>query len=302
MTEALASTRFADAWRDYLGENGRNTGATKIVRVDYKNFRDQVFAADPKVVRDLVKSIGSGEIYILLNAFDPKNIRALKERLIARSGSLAQMPNVPKIDDTCPDYRTRRDWHTEDKGGYSSTYDMMHFYRWNDDKLGLYSFFDEPIRLMKTISGLAPTAFVDNLPSAGMIDRIEINHYPSGGGGIGFHSDPLDVIKFLLTATLTEYGVDYGRGGFAVGTKDGRILRVEEASPLGSMSGFFPSVCHGVEVIDPEMKEDWDAGKGRWYAGLAMVRTVEAGKREYTKPVANFPTLRQQIAAARPSA
>jgi hypothetical protein len=145
------------------------------------------------------------------------------------------------------------------------------------------------------LSGITPDAVAGNRPSDGIVDRVEISHYPTGIGGIAFHSDPLMAQRFQLTLTLTEFGKDFKRGGFAVGAPDGGIVRLEPQAPLGSMFGFMPSVCHGVEVIDPDLPVDWDGATGRWYASTSMVTSAHVAERQVTKPVPGFPTLREQI-------
>jgi hypothetical protein len=242
-----------------------------------------------------VKSAYAGHVYVFLNAYSPSVLRELKDA--AHKWSSKQTSQEPPLVNGVSNYRSRREWHAEEKGfGYSSTYDMLHFYRWNADPIGVFSLLGPQYELARLISGFAPDDVKKNLPSDGIVDRVEISHYPTGIGGIAFHSDPLMAQKFQLTVTLNELGKDFTRGGFAVGTRDGSIIQVEPQAPYGSMCGFLPSVCHGVEIIDPDLAVDWDGPTGRWFAATSMVTSAIVEKREITVPVAGFPTLRQQIA------
>jgi hypothetical protein len=293
MTTQRVEQLFGAAWEDVLASGAPAMSVGTIQRVEYRPFVDRIFSGDSAFIRDMVRSIYAGDVYVFLNVYQPPMLKALKD---ASYRWASQQPTQePKLVDGVPDYRSRRDWHAEEKGGYSSTYDMMHFYRWNGDPLGVFNLFADQYRLLRVISGFAPDAVAGNLPSDGIVDRIEISHYPRGIGGIAFHSDPLMAQRFQLTLTLTEFGKDFKKGGFAVGSQDGQIVRVEPLAPIGSMFGFMPSVCHGVEVIDPDLPVDWEGPTGRWYASTSMVTSAAVAKREVTKPVAGYPTLREQI-------
>jgi hypothetical protein len=293
MTTQGVEQLFGAAWDEVLAAGAPAMSVGTIQRVEYHPFVDRIFSGDRGLVRDLVRSIYAGDVYVFLNAYQPQVLKELKGA--SYRWASGQPTQEPKLVDGVPDYRSRRDWHAEDKGGYSSTYDMMHFYRWNGDPLGVFKIFADQYRLLRVISGFAPDAIAGNRPSDGIVDRVEISHYPTGVGGIAFHSDPLMAQRFQLTLTLTEFGKDFKKGGFAVGSKDGEIVRVEPLAPIGSMFGFMPSVCHGVEVIDPDLPVDWEGPTGRWYASTSMVTSETVAKREVTKPVAGYPTLREQI-------
>lgn len=284
---------FRTAWAEAIAAGPPATGLEAVRTVEYRPFVERVFGGDAAFIRDFVRSAYGGDVYIFTNAYAPSVLAELKEASFR--WATTQTAQEPPLVNGVSNYRSRRDWHAEEKGGYSSTYDMLHFYRWNSDPLGVFSLLGEQYRLLRAISGFAPDDVAKNLPSDGIVDRVEISHYPTGVGGIAFHSDPLMAQKFQLTLTLTEFGKDYKRGGFAVGSKDGKIVQLEPQAPIGSMFGFLPSICHGVEVIDPDLPTDWDGPTGRWYASTSMVTSAIVEKREVTKPVPGFPTLREQI-------
>lgn len=293
MTTVAVEDLFRSAWDESLASGPPAKAVGEIKQVEHRDFTARVFAGDRAFIQDFVRSAYAGDIYVFLNAYSPDALRALKDA--AYLWTKTQGVQEPPLVDGVPDYRSRRDWHAEEKGGYSSTYDMLHFYRWNGDPLGIFKILGDQYRLLRVISGFAPDSVASNVPSDGIVDRVELSHYPTGIGGIAFHSDPLMAQRFQLTLTLTEFGKDFKRGGFAVGSKDGKIVPVEPLAPMGSMFGFLPSVCHGVEVIDPDLPVDWDGPTGRWYASTSMVTSAVVEKREFTMPVAGFPTLREQI-------
>lgn len=292
-----AAKLFADAWNAAASLGAPALFATGIAKIPYKELTDAIEREDAKFISEFVHSFYTGTIYIFTEAFNPADVVKLKDDAFAWGQK--QESNEPRIVSRVPDYRSRRDWHSEDRGfGYSSVYDMMHFFRWNDDPIQAFKLFEPKYRVLRTISGYGADEIKNNLPDDGIIDRAEISHYPPGIGGIAFHSDPIQATRFLFTLNLNRFGVDYHVGGFAVGTKDGKILRIDPEIEVGSLTGFLPTVCHGVEVIDPHLPPTRDSIAGRWYGAISMVTTHTVKDRSYTRPVAGYPTLRKQIEQA----
>lgn len=296
----IAEGLFEDAWNSVVQELGApSTMARDLKKINYNEFIDRINAHDASYVRDFVFSFYSGSVYIFTEALDKQVLKDLKARVIEWSRS--KPFTDPSPEDNAPDTITSRDWHVEDHGsGYSSTYDMIHFFRWNDDPVGAYEIFDEPFRLLHTINALGLRK--DSLDSKfkKMTDRIEINHYPPLRGGIAFHHDPISFTRFTLTANLSQFGEDFKTGGFGVGIGEGKILPVEPHLDVGSLSGFLPRICHGVEIIDPyepTHPELPESIAGRWYVAVAMVDRDKTKNREVTTSYPGYPTLREQLAA-----
>jgi len=300
MSTAAAEEIFRSAWSEAIAAGPPAKGVLSVRTVDFRTFADRVFAADRAHIEGFVRSAYAGDVYVFTDAYAPEQLRRLRDA--AYAWGKTQDPREPLLVDGVPNYRSRRDWHAEEKGGYSSTYDMMHFYRWNEDPIGVFETLAEQYKLLRVISGFSPEQLVRNRPADGIVDRVEISHYPTGVGGIAFHSDPLMAQRFQLTVTLGEYGKDFKRGGFAVGSSDGKIVPIEPLGKMGAIFGFLPSICHGVEVIDPDLPVDWEGNTGRWYASTSMVTSAVVEKREITLPVAGFPTLREQISQHQKSA
>lgn len=294
MSTQVVEQIFSAAWDEAIASASPAKFAESVRHVEYRSFTEKVFGGYETFIRDFVQSAYAGHVYVFLNAYSPSVLRELKDA--AYSWASMQSSQQPPLVNDVTDYRSRRNWHAEEEGfGYSSTYDMLHFYPWNNDPIGAFSVLADQFKLARLISGLGDDS-LKNLPSDGIVDRIEISHYPTGIGGIAFHSDPFMAQRFQLTVTLNEYGKDFKRGGFAVGKSDGTILQVEPLAPFGAMYGFLPSICHGVEIIDPDLPADWDSPAGRWFAATTMVTSSVIQNRQVTLPVAGFPTLRQQIA------
>ncbi|OGT45984.1 MAG: hypothetical protein A3E82_07640 [Gammaproteobacteria bacterium RIFCSPHIGHO2_12_FULL_38_11] len=288
-------TIFEESWNAARQELGAPANFAKDLKsINYNSFIERINCEDKNFIRDFVFSFYIGNVYVFTEVYQKETLDTFKQQLI--DWAQKQVFTEPCMKDNAPDSVSTRNWHFEDYGfGYSSTYDMIHFYRWNDDPVGAYKLFDEPFRLLHAINAITLRKTKDNQ----IIDRIESNHYPPIRGGIAFHKDPICFTRFALTVNLTQFGVDYNEGGFAVGMNDGTLLRVDPKIELGSMIGFLPSVCHGVEIIDPVVATHPDLPEfiaGRWYVAIAMVDRSDVTKREVTTNMPGFPTLREQLA------
>ena len=316
---------FENCWCDAVREIGEAASyAIDLKRIDYNEFVEKINSNRNNFIRDFVFSFYSGTVYIFSDAFRQEVLKDFKERVF--EWSQKQEFSVPSTEDYPPDSITARDWHYEDHGfGYSSTYDMIHFFRWNDDPVGAYKLFDKIYNVLHTINatGIRKSGTHGGCNFDKVVDRIEINRYPPMKGGIAYHSDPIDCTRFAFTVNLTQFGVDYKSGGFGVGLgegielsagernisknifKDGsekrtggKVLQIDPLLEMGSVVGFLPSVCHGVEIIDPHgptFRSLPASNAGRWYAALVMVNTENTKKREVTTPNLAYPTLREQI-------
>ncbi|MBT3513996.1 MAG: hypothetical protein HOB32_10120 [Nitrospina sp.] len=291
---------FENCWYDAVHEIGEAASyAVDLKKIDYNEFIDKVNTNNNNFIRDFVFSFYSGTVYIFSNAFQQKVLNNFKAQMF--EWSQKQKFSDPSEEDSPPDLITSRDWHLEDHGfGYSSTYDMIHFFRWNDDPVGAFELFNETYDLLHTINAVGSRkGGTDGEFNFGKVaDRIEINRYPPMKGGIAFHSDPIDFTRFAFTVNLTQFGVDYKSGGFGVGLGKGKILQIDPLLEIGSMVGFLPKICHGVEIIDPHGPTDPNLPKslaGRWYAALVTVNMEKTKNRPVTTPDLEYPTLREQI-------
>jgi hypothetical protein len=293
-----AAKIFTEAWQSAQKASEPARFAIGVRTLPYAELLAAIANEDTKFIFEFVRSFHSGEIYIFTNAFDPADLAKLKNDAFA--WGKAQKSQEAQILEKIPDYWSRRDWHAEDHGpGYSSTFDMYHFFRWNDDPIGVFKLFDPKYGVLRIISGYSPDDIRDNGPDDGIVDRAELSHYPPGVGGIAFHSDPIAASRFFFTVNLNRFGVDYHAGGFAVGTGDGKTLAIDPMLEVGSLTGFLPSVCHGVEIIDPNLPPTRDGMAGRWYGAISMVNSHKVKNRQYTRPVEGYPTLREQIKIAK---
>ncbi len=287
---------FEAEWRQITAESEAPTRLRQAKVVEFGEFRDRVQSGDPNFVAELVDSIYSGDAYILRDALPADELKRLREGVF-RYG-LGRTRSEQPIADDCPNLNYRVATNARENGGYGFTSNVYNFFRWNGDEFGIFDMIAELYRISKFISGLSPDAYENNRPSDGTVDKVEILHYPSGVGGIDIHSDPVNNVRLVLGVNLTEPGVDYQQGGFVMVDADGDCRSIEELAPLGSVVAFFPSIYHGVLVIDPLEHEDWDSPKGRWFMGISSVDSHMVEGRDKTMPDHGFATVQEQKQAA----
>ena len=273
---------FESKWESVESAGPRPYFVRDIKTVRFDDFKRDVFRRDPKFVDSFVKSLYAGDAYILRDAFDPGSLRTLRDRVHAWG---RQCPaSSHRIIDGCPNYHEMMKDNVELPGRYCAVDHSHYFFRWNPDSLNLFRDVEEQWKVFKIAGGFDESIYKNNIPSTGLVDRIQIIHYPSGAGKITPHCDPSTNQKSLIGAMLTEPGKDYQSGGFFLLTADKERCDVEDQMELGSMITVYPSMYHGVDVIDPATEPDWSSNAGRWYMALFSVESHYSKERETALP------------------
>jgi hypothetical protein len=237
--------------------------------LSFEKFRENVFSQDRHFADSMIDSLYQGDCYILENAFPPESLVDLKQR--THSYGKKSESSYHKILDGCPNYHAIVDKQMGPADGYEAIDHSYYFFRWNDDPLELYSFVKPLWDAVKLLGGFAIDEYEGNMPSNGVIDRIQVHHYPRGAGKISTHSDPFNNQKVIAGAMLTEPGKDYESGGFYILDQNKEKQIFESKIKLGSVVMAYPSLLHGVETVDPQVPADWSSIEGRWYMSVFSV-------------------------------
>ena len=124
--------------------------------------------------------------------------------------------------------------------------------------------------LRNELSGLPPK-FAMIEPEDGHICLGAVYRYPSGGGYVEVHTDPMDLQKTVAILAMAERGVDFQEGGlFAVDPETGEQVDLEPHISAGDIVLCLPDIPHGVAPIDPRDELDWTGANGRWM----MITTI----------------------------
>jgi hypothetical protein len=97
---------------------------------------------------------------------------------------------------------------------------------------------------------------------------LQIVNYPSGGGELRDHTDPVKNIRVVNGIILSKLGKEFNEGGFYFKDKDNKKINIEKDLDIGDSVSFYGSIVHGVDKIDPMFNLDWSLEKGRWFLGM----------------------------------
>ena len=257
--------RFKAAWEAIEHPETQPRRARKVLTVEFADFKREVLAQRPGFVESLVASLYAGDSYILKQAFPA----AWFTGLIARTHAYGkQSPSsFHKMYQDCPDFHRVIDPEAAKQYSFAAVRHSYYFFPWNNDPLKVFEPVNERWRVFKWLGGYPLDAYERNTPIDGVIDRIQIAHYPAGGGLVEPHSDPYVNQRVIIGGMMSKRGQDYEAGGFyVVGPDDGRI-DLEHQLDVGDMVCGYPTVVHGVAPVG-EGAIDWASIEGRWFLGL----------------------------------
>tara|TARA_R110000824_G_scaffold380118_2_gene572380 strand:+ start:1114 stop:2043 length:930 start_codon:yes stop_codon:yes gene_type:complete len=273
-----------------------------VVILEAEDFVEKVTNASQEEAQELVKSIYSGDAYILKNALSPEFVEDLKNRVI--EWGKTKEDKYFQMKDGVQSYRFTNKGDRKPEGGYTEVVHSHIFFRW-DDELELFRHFDKYWSAFKVLSGQSPTAYLNNKPTDGIIDRITLMQYPVNHGRITHHYDSPRRQKMLLGGIFSQIGEDYdgGNNGFYVMDKEKRKYFLENLSRKGDLICVYPAMYHGVATvkkagfIQDEDKDLFESREGRFYLQCFSAESHEVVNRGYSVaikdkaghgPVANY--------------
>tara|TARA_Y100000588_G_C13945866_1_gene792098 strand:- start:47 stop:859 length:813 start_codon:yes stop_codon:yes gene_type:complete len=245
----------------------------KCLEISYIDFRLMV----QNDLYNLCKDIYFGDIFIVRKAIDSKSILKLREKIFnfgITTESLFHkisegVPNFHQIVDENPKFKILMRSHN------------FHFFHWNKDQFGIFPLFGDILKLFQIISGYHPDYFNDRKPSSDLVTRLQIHHYPSGGGYMSSHQDPSQFVKAFFLTCMSSYNLDYFEGGLYVLDSKNNKLFLDPKVFIGDLILGYPTLIHGVQPIDPTKTLDWNSIQGRWmflFNNLQPARIKESSK------------------------
>lgn len=170
-------------------------------------------------------------------------------------------PAFYPINDSCPDYHRYNDEYPN-----SIVKAKVHTFKYNlwlEQNEQLITDFKDIFELKASMGGLNDLQHLKNKPSQGFVARVDINHYPIGGGYMSQHIDAVN--KFNPIQTLisgTTKSKEYTSGGvYAV--IDNQKIFLDDFMQKGDLLIFDQSIPHGVDYIDADKTLDWSLKLGR---------------------------------------
>lgn len=252
--------------------------------IDYNDFLSFENASVDKLSK-IVDNLFNGDYYIVKNAIKKDFINELKKKLIKKA------KNTPsefyKMYDNCPNYRREIDEDAAKKYSIKAVRNSFYFFRWNGDEMSLFKEFDPLWRIVKILGGLDKNEYVKNIPSDGVIDRIQVVKYPPLTGYIEPHHHNTTNQKLMVSIYMSEKGKDYSQGGtYFYKNQNGNDLEVEVESNIktGDVGMFYGSLKHSVKAVEVEGIDQSQEELGRWWCGLYSPESDHVENRKTSRP------------------
>jgi len=244
-----------------------------IKKINILEFSDLKNALDEENLPFIEKIIEN--LYLNQEAYILK--RAVSTQLRNVSVALAKTYNKSynsdffKMLDGCPNFHRIIDAEIAAKYSIYAIKHSFYFYNWNiksDNEKYLKKEVYSNWSYIKYLSGLKKDEYEKNVPSDLIVDRLQIVNYPSGGGQLRDHTDPVKNIRVVNGIILSKLGKDFNEGGFYFRDKNNQKINIEKDLDIGDSVSFYGSIVHGVDKIDPMFDLDWSLEKGRWFLGM----------------------------------
>lgn len=255
---------FSKEWDAVKGEP-LPSEVRNIVFMAYREFQANVWAGKARFAREFVHSTLGGDAWILKGAFASNFMRTMRKKVIAWC---AERPSeFHKMLDGSPDFHRVIDESVSALYSIKAGKHSAYFYRWNDDPLDLWPTVTSRWRVVKRAMGLASTAYEANLPSDGVVDRIQVVRYPPAIGFLEPHVDAHEHQRFFFSGYMSKRGVDYEGGGFYFLRGEEKV-EIEDRLEVGDVCIGYASLKHGVAPCDLHKTPSWEAHDGRWFLSM----------------------------------
>jgi len=227
---------------------------------------------DREQLEKMRKGIDNHTCFIIKNVIDPEMIDKIKDYL--KGIGLNSLPSYHFLKEGCPDFhRVNR---FDERSYVQSLMHQFIFHPWNQNVFDLFEVMKEIYILKNILGGLEPEAFLNNTPKDGHIARLSFHCYPSGGGSLKKHADPIgEHQNNVPILQMSTKGKDYTEGGLYVVGEDDEVIDIDSKMEKGDVLFFNAEIIHGVEAIDPTMKLDWLSFEGRWMMLASVIKSIE---------------------------
>lgn len=241
-------------------------------------FIDLVYGDTTAFLRRIAKP----EAFVVKEFYDRGVILKLRDERFA--AGLASQPSWHPLHDGCPDYHRLHDNYP--KAYVKQKMHGFYLHGWYPHNRDKFAFFAEIFAIKNKLAGLPENAFLNNIPSDGFIARVNVHHYPRGGGYQAEHIDPVGRHAHIQTlVAASEFGKDYQAGGvYAHATTAGERIYLDLLLKPGDLLVMSPGIPHGVDYIDPDQPYEWRTNDGRWMI-LPIIVGSDYPNPEVVKPI-----------------
>ena len=269
---------FKDKWKKLEKEKTPPTRIRNLIEISFTEFKEKVKNSKESFVSEITKSLYSGDVFILKEAFDKNFINQLK--LNCYSHFQNEDSTFHKMLENCPDFHRKIDSETGKKYSFRVCKHAFYFYKWNEDPINIFPEVYERWRVIKILMGLDEMEYENNTPKDGVVDRIQVVRYPSKYGFLEPHSDPYKFQRLFISGYMSKKGKDFNDGGFYVLDQNDKIVDVETKIDVGDMGIGYATIVHGVAPANRNKDPDWsDPNDGRWFLSMYSNQSDEVKDR-----------------------
>lgn len=251
--------------------------------VEHVPFQDIVLKQHEPTLRDDMRK---GDVVILEDVFNPEILFDLVDRVHEYGQKEKNTTDIKMVDD-CPNYNQIVQTDLDPSIGYSTINRSFYFFRWNEDKLGIFNLVDEAWDTIKEFWHIPADSYKNNIPSDGMVERVQILFYPLNHGFLSTHSDGQTAQELVIGIPLTDIGTHYAKGGLYFIDEKKKHNYVDHISPCGEVVTWVGSILHGVDeptslpYMPPHVH--WFNQQGRWMMLLSIVESHVSKNRQTSK-------------------
>jgi len=255
--------------------------ANDINFIDFKRKFNQ-----PKQVKEIIKKLYNGEIFLIRNTIDKKYINELKKNIIKLGKK--EKSTFNKMIEGCPNFNRKITENNSKLYSVNSFRRVFYFFRWNKDPYRIFKKMDKIWDFVKYINGYKKNAFKENTPKDRIIDRIQVTRYPHNSGYIEPHQHNPSNIRVILNVYLSKKGIDFDSGGvFFFRRKIKQEIEKYYDVNIGDSVIFFSTLKHSVDTIKVTRKNKYFNNpfmKGRWWIGLYSPESDLVKDRKTSRP------------------
>lgn len=230
----------------------------QVNKITRNEFLDLVYSQ----AADFLRRINAPEAFVVKQFYPAKEILEFRNQVFA-SGFQSD-PSWHPLHDDCPDYHRLHDNYP--KAHVKQRMHAFYFHGWYSHNRPKFDYFREIFAIKNVLANFSENEFLGNVPSDGFIARVNVHHYPKGGGYQAEHIDPVGKhaqIQTLIAAS--KIGRDFQRGGvYGREQEAGERIYLDPYLEPGDLLVISPGIRHGVEFIDPDLDYDWRTNDGRW--------------------------------------
>lgn len=288
MLNLIKNKKINYIWDNIEKTKPKPNYCTGIVKESFKNFCERFKSEES--LKNTVNEILDGKVFLIKSCYTKEFINRLKDSF--NHFVLSKPSNFHKMLEGCPDFHRVIDEGVSNLYAVSVIKHSAYFFNWNGDPYKLFPEIYDKWRLLKFLGGRYYNEFESNTPRDGVVDRIQILKYPSGGK-MDLHCDPDHNQKLFISLYMSkrEKNGDYEEGGFYLLDNKKEIIDLEDHVDVGDLGFGYATLMHGVKTINhsrlKKNNANFSSKSGRWYLGLYSNDSDEIKNRKTSIQIKN---------------